>query len=83
MQDADFFRWRLSGILETGLSGVDGNRKRIHVNKLCIFVAMTILGWVGWWIGSYIGFMTAYVVSGIGSLIGVYLGWRIHRDYLS
>ena len=55
----------------------------MHVNKLCIFVAMTLLGWVGWWIGSYIGFMTAYIVSGVGSMLGVYVGWRIHRDYLS
>lgn len=53
------------------------------MNKLCIFVAMTLLGWVGWWIGSYIGFMTAYIVSGVGSMLGVYVGWRIHRDYLS
>ena len=52
------------------------------MNKLCIFVCMTILGGIGWWIGSKIGFMTRYVLSGIGSVVGVYVGWRINRDYL-
>jgi len=53
------------------------------MNKLCIFVGMTVLGWIGWWIGNRIGFMTGFVLSCIGSLAGVYVGWRIYRDYLS
>jgi hypothetical protein len=54
------------------------------MNKFCIFVAVTVLGWVGWWIGSKLGgLMMACVVSGAGSLLGVYVGWRIYRDYLS
>lgn len=52
------------------------------MNKLCIFVGMTVLGWIGWWIGARIGFMTAFILSGIGSILGVYVGWRINRDYL-
>lgn len=44
-------------------------------------VCITILGAIGWWLGSKIGFMTAYVFSGIGSIIGVYVGWRINREY--
>jgi len=52
------------------------------MSKLCIFLGMTILGWIGWWLGAKIGIMTAFIVSSIGSLIGVYLGWRIARDYL-
>jgi hypothetical protein len=43
---------------------------------------MTILGGIGWWLGGKIGFMTGYVLSGIGSVVGVYVGWRINRDYL-
>ena len=54
-----------------------------YMNKICIFVGMTVLGWIGWWIGSKLGLMTAFVLSGVGSLIGVYVGWRINRDYLS
>jgi hypothetical protein len=53
------------------------------MKKISIFVAMTLLGWVGWWAGSRFGIMTAYIFSGVGSLLGVYVGWRIGRDYLS
>ena len=49
---------------------------------LCIAVAVTVLSSVGWWLGAKVGFVTAFFVSGIGSLVGVYVGWRIHRDYL-
>ena len=51
------------------------------MNRLCIFVGMIVLGWVGWWLGEKIGFMTAFLLSGLGSVIGVYVGWRINRDY--
>ncbi|WFB35989.1 hypothetical protein P3T73_17695 [Kiritimatiellota bacterium B12222] len=52
------------------------------MNKLCIVIALTLLGWGGWWLGSKVGVMTAYTLSGVGSLLGVYVGWRINRDYL-
>ncbi|MEI7900555.1 MAG: hypothetical protein WCK89_09885 [bacterium] len=52
------------------------------MNKLCIFIGMTVLGWAGWWLGAKIGFMTGFLLSGVGSLAGVYLGWRVWRDYL-
>ena len=51
------------------------------MNKLCIFICMTVLGWIGWWIGGMIGDMTGYVLSGLGSLAGVYVGWRVNRDF--
>ena len=53
------------------------------MNKLCILVAMTILGWGGWWLGAKVGIMTAFVLSGLGSIVGVYVGWRINRDFFS
>jgi len=53
------------------------------MSKLCIFVGMTVLGWIGWWIGNQVGPMTGFVLSGIGSILGVYAGWRINRDYLN
>jgi len=52
------------------------------MNRLCIFIGMTVFGWIGWWVGEQFGFMTAFIVSGIGSMLGVYVGWRINRDYL-
>ena len=63
------------------VSGVLGGGSRMR--KLCIMVAVCILSWVGWWLGEKVGLMTAWVLSGVGSLAGVYVGWRIHRDYLS
>jgi hypothetical protein len=52
------------------------------MNKLCIFVGMTVLGWVGWWLGDQFGITAAFILGGVGSLLGVYVGWRINRDYL-
>ena len=49
---------------------------------LCIAVSVTVFSAIGWWLGAKIGFVTAYFVSGAGSLVGVYVGWRIYRDYL-
>ena len=51
------------------------------MNKLCIFIGLSVFGWVGWWLGEKNGVMTAFVVSGIASLVGVYAGWRIYRDF--
>ncbi|HEX7512095.1 MAG TPA: hypothetical protein VF464_01885 [Candidatus Methylomirabilis sp.] len=51
------------------------------MNKICIFLGMTVFGWLGWWVGEQIGFMTAFVLSGLASIVGVYVGWRINRDY--
>lgn len=59
----------------------DGPGSR-SMNKLCIFIGMTVLGWIGWWIGDKAGDVTGYVLSGIGSLAGAYVGWRINCDCL-
>ena len=57
---------------------VTGNH---HVNKLCIFVGMTVFSLIGWWLGEQVSFTMAFVLSSVGSLLGVYIGWRINRDY--
>ena len=51
---------------------------------LCILIATSVLGSVGWWLGDYfgLGLMTTYLLSSLGSLAGVYVGWRVNRDYL-
>lgn len=53
----------------------------LNVNKLCIFVGMTVAGWAGWALGEAIGFdfMGCFWVSGAGSLVGVWLGWKVAR----
>jgi hypothetical protein len=52
------------------------------MKKLFMIICITIFSWLGWWIGAKIGFMTGYIVSVIGGMAGVYVGWRISRDYL-
>lgn len=52
------------------------------MRKLCIIVGLVVFSSLGWWLGKYLGYVAAYILSGIGSLVGVYVGWRIHRDYL-
>ncbi len=54
------------------------------MNRMMMFIGMTLGGWVGWWAGDYVGLelMGTFLVSSLGSFAGVYLTWRIMRDYL-
>lgn len=47
------------------------------------FIGATLVGAGGWWIGGHIGFMTAFMLSTVGSGIGLYVGRRAGRHYLS
>ena len=53
------------------------------MHRLLFFIGMTIGGYVGWWAGDYLdlGLMTTFLVSSLGSAVGVYVTWRIMRDY--
>jgi len=53
------------------------------MNKLCIFVGLTIGSYLGWWVGAHWGMVMAFIVSSLGSLAGVYAGWKINRDFFS
>jgi membrane protein YqaA with SNARE-associated domain len=50
--------------------------------RFLLFVGMTVGGAIGWWIGSYGGIWAALLVSAAGSLAGVYVAYRLTRDYL-
>ena len=50
--------------------------------RLLMFIGMTVGGWVGWWLGSYANIWVALLASGAGSVAGVYLAYRLTRDYL-
>lgn len=56
----------------------------LTMNRTLIFVGMTLGGYVGWWAGDYVGLglMGTFMVSSLGSVVGVYLAWRIMRDFL-
>jgi hypothetical protein len=49
-----------------------------------IYIGMILGGWVGWWAGDFVGLgiMGTLLVSTCGSFAGIYLAWRLMRDYL-
>jgi hypothetical protein len=49
-----------------------------------MFIGMVVGGYAGWWLGDYFdfGLMATFLVSTLGSAVGVYVAWRIMRDYL-
>ena len=52
------------------------------MKKIIILLAVTILGGAGWELGQRFGLGMAWFLSSIGSLVGVYIGWRIGHAYL-
>jgi len=42
---------------------------------------MTLFGTVAGWLGGHVGIMTGFLAGTAGSAIGVYVGWRINRDF--
>jgi len=52
------------------------------MKKIVLLLSITFFGWLGWKLGDRFGLMIAYFISFAGSLVGVYVGCRINRDYL-
>jgi hypothetical protein len=52
--------------------------------KLCTFVGMFVMSYVGWYAGTLMGFefFGCFIVSGIASLFGVWIGWKIGQRYI-
>lgn len=51
------------------------------MHRLLMFSGTTLGGLLGWWMASSGGIVLSFVVSSVGSVLGLYLGWRISRDY--
>jgi membrane protein YqaA with SNARE-associated domain len=51
------------------------------MQKLSIFIGLTLGSSVGWWLGDMVGPTTAFLLSSVGTFLGVYVGWRIGWDY--
>lgn len=51
------------------------------MNKLCIFAGTLVGGYAGWYLGDVLGlgFGWSYAISGVGSIVGVWLGWKLAR----
>ena len=49
--------------------------------KLCIFVGTTVLGYAFWYLGEWVGFefFGCFLLSGVGSVLGVWLGWKVAK----
>lgn len=53
------------------------------MKRIVLLLCITIFGWIAWKLGAWLGgIMTAYWIGFAGSLLGVYVGYRINRDYL-
>ncbi len=53
------------------------------MNKLCIFVGTTIVGYAGWFLGEALGFefFGSFLLSGLGSILGVWAGWKVGQRF--
>lgn len=49
--------------------------------RFLLFVGMTIGGAIGWWLGDYGGIWWALLGSTAGSIVGVYITYKLTRDY--
>ena len=47
--------------------------------KLCIFAGTTIVGYAFWYLGVLLGFefFGCFLLSGVGSVVGVWVGWKV------
>ena len=52
------------------------------MKKIILLGSITIFSWMGWMLGDRFGIMTAYLLSFVGSLVGVYAGVKVNRNYL-
>ena len=53
------------------------------MNKLCIFVGMFVVSTAVGLGADALGcsFFTSFLLSGVGAMVGVWLGWWLHRRY--
>ena len=49
------------------------------MNKLCIGVGTFVVSTIFWYLGELLGFefFGCFMLSGLGSILGVWLGWKV------
>ncbi|NQT36963.1 MAG: hypothetical protein HQ581_05715 [Planctomycetes bacterium] len=54
------------------------------MERLLMFIGIIVGGYAGWYLGDYCGFglMGDFLLSSLGSAVGIYVAWRILRDFL-
>lgn len=51
------------------------------MTKLLIWIGVCVGGWIGWYLGDLIGgFGWAFTISSLGSIVGVFIGWKISQN---
>ena len=50
--------------------------------KFLMTVSATVFGSIGWWLGSKISIYMALLFSTVGSLVGLYVAYKIHEEFL-
>ena len=63
----------------------DEKEQGTTMDRILMFVGIGVGGYAGWYAGDYFGFglMGAFLLSTVGSFVGLYVAWRVVRDYLS
>ena len=51
------------------------------MEKLLVFLGLSVGGWIGWVAGARFGFLAAFLLCVVGTALGLYLGRRIARDH--
>ncbi len=53
------------------------------MQRLCIFVGMTVVGYAFWYLGVLLGFefFGCFLISGLGSIVGVWVGWKVAQHF--
>lgn len=49
------------------------------MTRLCILVVSALTGYAAWWLAdaAELGFFASFLISGAGSVVGVWLGWKL------
>lgn len=51
------------------------------MEKLLVFLGLSVGGWIGWVVGARFGLFAAFLLCVVGTALGLYLGRRIASDY--
>ena len=51
--------------------------------KLCIFGTSGVASYVFWWAAEALGadMFTSFMISSVGTLVGCWVGWKIHQRF--
>jgi len=51
------------------------------MTKLFCWIGVFVGGWLGWFLGAKLGFGWAFAISSLGSIVGIFVGWKIATEH--